>query len=66
MWKPTRVLVFLVAALGLAWAGSVPAQAAVAVSIQPEAKLRGERRRGRGCGGVVRSGSTRCLRLKCR
>jgi hypothetical protein len=39
MRKPTRVLVVLVAALGLAWAGSVPAQAAVAVSIQSEAKL---------------------------
>ena len=39
MRKPTRVLVFLVAALGLAWAGSVLAQAAVAVSIQSEAKL---------------------------
>ena len=39
MRKPTRVLVVLVAALGLAWADSVPAQAAVAVSIQSEATL---------------------------
>jgi hypothetical protein len=39
MRKPTRVLVVLVAALGLAWAGSVPAQAAVAVSIRSEAEL---------------------------
>jgi hypothetical protein len=39
MRKPTRFLVVLVAALGLAWAGSVPAEAAVAVSIQSEAKL---------------------------
>jgi hypothetical protein len=37
--KPTRFLVVLLAALGLAWAGSVPAQAAVAVSIEPDAKL---------------------------
>jgi hypothetical protein len=39
MRKPTRVLVVLTAVLGLAWAGSVPAQAAAAVSIQSEAKL---------------------------
>jgi hypothetical protein len=39
MRKPMRFLVVLVAALGLAWAGSVPAQAAVAVSIEPQAKL---------------------------
>jgi hypothetical protein len=39
MRKPTRVLVVLVAALGLTWADSVPAQAAVAVSIQSEATL---------------------------
>jgi hypothetical protein len=39
MRRPTRVLVVLVAALGLAWAGSVTAQAAVAVSIQSEANL---------------------------
>jgi hypothetical protein len=39
MRTPMRFLVLLVAALGLAWAGSVPAQAAVAVSIAPEAKL---------------------------
>jgi hypothetical protein len=34
-----RFFVVLVVALGLAWAGSVPAQAAVAVSIEAEAKL---------------------------
>jgi hypothetical protein len=34
-----RLLLVLVAALGLAWTGSPRAQAAVAVSIQPEAKL---------------------------
>jgi hypothetical protein len=39
MRKPTRGLVVLVAALGLAWAGSVQAQAAVAVSIQSAATL---------------------------
>jgi hypothetical protein len=39
MKTPMRFLVVLVAVLGLAWAGSVPAQAAVAVSIEPEAKL---------------------------
>jgi hypothetical protein len=39
MRTPRRFLVVLVAAVGLAWAGSVPAQAAVAVSIEPEAKL---------------------------
>jgi hypothetical protein len=39
MRTPMRFLVILVAAVGLAWAGSVPAQAAVAVSIQPQAKL---------------------------
>jgi hypothetical protein len=39
MRTPMRLLVVLVAALGLAWAGSVPVQAAVAVSIEPEAKL---------------------------
>jgi hypothetical protein len=39
MRKPMRLLVVLVAALGLTWAGSVPAQAVVAVSIAPEAKL---------------------------
>jgi hypothetical protein len=39
MRRPMRFLVVLVAALGLAWAGSLPAQAAVAVSIEPEAKL---------------------------
>ena len=39
MRKSRRVLVVLVAALGLASAGSVSAQAAVAVSIQPEARL---------------------------
>jgi hypothetical protein len=39
MRKLTRFLVVLLAALGLAWAGSVPAQAAVAVSIEPQAKL---------------------------
>jgi hypothetical protein len=37
--KQTRVLLVLVAALGLTWADSVPAQAAVAVSIQSEATL---------------------------
>jgi hypothetical protein len=39
MRTPMRLLLVMVAALGLAWAGSVPAQAAVAVSIAPEAKL---------------------------
>jgi hypothetical protein len=39
MRKPARVLTILVAALGLAWAGSVPAQAAVAVSIRSQAEL---------------------------
>jgi hypothetical protein len=39
MRTPMRLLLVLVAALGMAWAGSVPAQAAVAVSIEPEAKL---------------------------
>jgi hypothetical protein len=39
MRTPMRLLLVLVAALGLAWAGSVPARAAVAVSIEPEAKL---------------------------
>jgi hypothetical protein len=39
MRTPMRFLVVMVAALGLAWAGSVPAQAAVAVSIEPAAKL---------------------------
>jgi hypothetical protein len=39
MRKPRRFLVVLIAALGLAWAGSVPAYSAVAVSIQTEAKL---------------------------
>jgi hypothetical protein len=39
MRKTTPVLVVLVAALGLVWAASVPAQAAVAVSIESEAKL---------------------------
>jgi hypothetical protein len=34
-----RFVVFLVVALGFAWASSVPAQAAVAVSIEPGAKL---------------------------
>jgi len=34
-----RFVVVLVVALGFAWAGSVPAQAAVAVSIEPVAKL---------------------------
>jgi hypothetical protein len=34
-----RFVVVLVVTLGLAWAGSVPAQAAVAVSIEPAAKL---------------------------
>ena len=38
MRRPTRVIVVLVAALGLAWEGSVPAQAAVAVAIQSEAE----------------------------
>jgi hypothetical protein len=41
MRKPTRVLVVLVAALGLAWAGSVTAQAAVTVSIRSKAELLG-------------------------
>jgi hypothetical protein len=39
MRTPMRLLVVLVATLGLAWAGSLPAQAVVAVSIEPEAKL---------------------------
>jgi hypothetical protein len=39
MRTPMRFLVVLVAAVGFAWAGSLPAQAAVAVSIEPEAKL---------------------------
>jgi hypothetical protein len=39
MRTPMRLLLVLVAALGLAWAGSVPAQAAVAVSVAPDAKL---------------------------
>ena len=39
MRTPMRLLLVMVAALGLAWAGSVPAQAAVAVSIAPEVKL---------------------------
>jgi hypothetical protein len=39
MRKPTRFLVVLLAALGLAWASSALAQAVVAVSIQPNAKL---------------------------
>jgi hypothetical protein len=39
MRKPTRVLLVLAAALGLAWAGLVPAQAAVDVSIQSTASL---------------------------
>jgi hypothetical protein len=34
-----RFVVFLVVALGFAWASSVPAQAAVVVSIEPGAKL---------------------------
>ena len=34
-----RFLVVLLAGLGLVWAGSVPAQAVVAVSIQPKAKI---------------------------
>ena len=39
MTKSTRLLVVLAAALGLALAGSVAVQAAVAVSIEPNAKL---------------------------
>jgi hypothetical protein len=39
MRKPTRFLVVLAAALGVVWAGWVPAQAAVSVSIQSKAKL---------------------------
>ena len=39
MRKAMRFLLVLVAALGLAWTGSLPAQAAVAVSIESEAKL---------------------------
>lgn len=39
MRTPMRLLLVMTAALGLAWAGSVPAQAAMAVSIAPEAKL---------------------------
>jgi hypothetical protein len=39
MRKPVRFLLVLAATLGLAWAGSMPAHAAVAVSIKPEAKL---------------------------
>jgi hypothetical protein len=39
MRTPMRLLVVLVATLGLALAGSLPAQAVVAVSIEPEAKL---------------------------
>jgi hypothetical protein len=39
MRKPTRFLMVLAMALGLACAGPVPAQAAVAVSIQSGAKL---------------------------
>jgi hypothetical protein len=37
--KPMRLFVVLAAAFGLALAGSVPALAAVAVSIEPDAKL---------------------------
>jgi hypothetical protein len=39
MRTPIRLVLVLVAALGLAWSGSVPAQAAVTVSIKPGAKL---------------------------
>lgn len=39
MRTPMRFILVLVATLGLLWAGSVPAQAVVAVSIQPQAKL---------------------------
>ena len=39
MRTPVRFILVLVAALGLAWSGSVPAQAAVTVSIKPKAKL---------------------------
>jgi hypothetical protein len=48
MRTPIRFLLVLVAALGLAWTGSVQAQAAVAVSIEPGAKLVGN-------GGAVRA-----------
>lgn len=39
MGAPRRFILVLVAAFGLVWAGSVSAQAAVAVSIEPRAKL---------------------------
>ena len=39
MTKPVRLLMVLAAALGLALAGSVAVQAAVAVSVEPSAKL---------------------------
>src|SRR3990170_626579 len=39
MRTPMRFIVALVAALGLVWAGSMAAQAVVAVSIEPTAKL---------------------------
>jgi hypothetical protein len=41
MRTPMRFLLVLTAALGLAWAGQAPAQAAVAVTIEPGAKLVG-------------------------
>src|ERR671910_628567 len=39
MRRRIRFLLILMTALGVTWMGSVPAQAAVAVSIRPEAKL---------------------------
>lgn len=42
MRTPMRLVLVLVAALGLAWAGQATAQAAVAVAIQPAAKLVGD------------------------
>jgi hypothetical protein len=42
MRRATRLVLVLVAALGLAWTGQATAQAAVAVAIQPAAKLVGD------------------------
>jgi hypothetical protein len=39
MRTPVRLLVILLVAFGCVWAGSAPAQAAVAVSIEPKANL---------------------------